>query len=191
MARPRTFDEDQVIDRAVQVFRRSGYAGTSISDLVAALGIERGSIYAAFGSKSGLYHRALERYRLDGLEQLDAALDAAPVLPALRDALIALATDGCDDPSAACLVVSATTERHDVATTAQVRDQHQRLSRTLQTALARAIALGELTSDADVERLAAFLVTFVQGVRVMASADSHLDDLRRSVDVALTALPRP
>src|SRR5260370_9222577 len=62
MPRARIFDVDQAIDQALQLFWRNGYEGTTVSDLTAALRINRPSLYAAFGSKEELFRRALERY---------------------------------------------------------------------------------------------------------------------------------
>src|SRR5579872_3132902 len=60
--RPRAFDAEKALDRALQVFRRKGYEGASLTDLTQAMGIERPSLYAAFGNKETLFRRALDRY---------------------------------------------------------------------------------------------------------------------------------
>src|ERR1700724_4390739 len=65
MGRPREFDPDQVLDRALRVFWRSGYEGASMADLTEAMGITRPSLYAAFGNKEELFRKALDRY-VDG-----------------------------------------------------------------------------------------------------------------------------
>ena len=62
MGRPRSFDEDTILEAAAGVFVRGGYEGTSIDDLVRTLGLHRGSLYLAFGSKRGLFLAALRRY---------------------------------------------------------------------------------------------------------------------------------
>jgi TetR/AcrR family transcriptional repressor of nem operon len=62
MGRPRSFNEDAVLDAAAEVFVHGGYEGTSIDDLVKALNLHRGSLYKAFGSKRGLFLAVLERY---------------------------------------------------------------------------------------------------------------------------------
>jgi AcrR family transcriptional regulator len=73
--RPREFDTDAVIERAMGVFWSSGYYGTSLPDLLEATNLSRGSLYAAFGDKHGLFLRALDRYIAEALARLDAELD--------------------------------------------------------------------------------------------------------------------
>lgn len=84
MARPREFDETLAIDAAATVFRRRGYAATSIEDIVQATGVHRGSLYATFGSKRGLFLRVLERATTSSMpadEKLDLLLTALVELP--------------------------------------------------------------------------------------------------------------
>jgi AcrR family transcriptional regulator len=63
MGRPRSFDLNRALDRALYVFWRNGYEGTSLSELTKAMGISRPSLYAAFGDKGALFRKVLERYR--------------------------------------------------------------------------------------------------------------------------------
>ncbi|MFT4049606.1 MAG: helix-turn-helix domain-containing protein [Solirubrobacterales bacterium] len=84
MARPREFDESLAIDAAAAVFRRNGYTATSIDQLVQATGVHRGSLYSTFGSKRGLFLRALERAGSPSArpeDQLDLLLSALLELP--------------------------------------------------------------------------------------------------------------
>lgn len=60
--RPRSFDRDQVLEKAMHLFWQRGYEGTTLGQLTAAMGIAAPSLYAAFGSKEGLYREALDRY---------------------------------------------------------------------------------------------------------------------------------
>jgi TetR/AcrR family transcriptional repressor of nem operon len=83
MARPRTFDEDDVIARAADAFGRLGYAACSVDDLVAATGLQRGSLYKAFGSKRNLFERVLQRAFAGEWQRDAAALDL--VITALRE----------------------------------------------------------------------------------------------------------
>src|SRR5438105_15121522 len=73
--RPRSFDADQALDCAVQVFRQKGYEGASLSDLTAAMGINRPSLYAAFGDKQSLFRQALDRYTGQLLDSFHQAME--------------------------------------------------------------------------------------------------------------------
>ena len=83
MARPRNFDEDDVIARAAAVFGRLGYTGCSVDDLVEATGLQRGSLYKAFGSKRGLFEKVLQKALAGEWHQDPAALDL--MITALRE----------------------------------------------------------------------------------------------------------
>ena len=83
--RPRSFDPDEVLDRARAVFWNLGYAATSLDDLAAATGLNRPSLYAAFGDKHALYMAALERSRAEATAALGAALKTeAPLRQLLK-----------------------------------------------------------------------------------------------------------
>src|SRR5437867_5809784 len=73
--RPRAFDVEQALDRALEVFWRKGYEGTSLPDLTRAMGINRPSLYAAFGNKETLFRKALDRYAAGPAAYVHAALD--------------------------------------------------------------------------------------------------------------------
>ena len=86
IGRPRAFDMDQALDRALDVFWRKGYEGASICDLTAAMGINPPSLYAAFGNKEGLFRQALDRYAA----MHDVFMQEALALPKARDCIAAL-----------------------------------------------------------------------------------------------------
>jgi TetR/AcrR family transcriptional repressor of nem operon len=110
--RPREFDIDAAVERALDVFWSHGYHGTSLPDLLAATNLSRGSLYAAFGDKHGLFLHALDRYIDDSLVRLDTELDTR------KDALEGLCTclDGYVDRTSGiagergCLVVATAME---------------------------------------------------------------------------------
>lgn len=83
MARPRNFNEDEVIERAAGAFGRLGYTGCSVDDLVEATGLQRGSLYKTFGSKRGLFEQVLSRALAGEWQQDPAALDL--LITALRE----------------------------------------------------------------------------------------------------------
>ncbi|MFE7401782.1 TetR/AcrR family transcriptional regulator [Streptomyces sp. NPDC057557] len=190
MARPREFDTDTAVEQAMSLFRTQGYHAASMPRLTALLGIGSGSLYAAFGSKDGLYARALKRY-CDGLvELLDRELRAgADIRTALRGLLLAMVTADTAAPERGCLLVNATIERaaHE-GTVEQVRTAMTAVESVLTEALERARVRGELGGERSPVELARFLTTFVQGVHVMGRARADRAFLESAVAGALRAL---
>ncbi|MFF9001109.1 TetR/AcrR family transcriptional regulator [Streptomyces achromogenes] len=190
MARPRAFDTDTAVEQAMNLFRRQGYHATPVPRLTALLGIGSGSLYAAFGSKDGLYARALERY-CDGLvATLDRDMRAGDDLrTALRRLLLAVVTTGAEDPERGCLLVSAAVERADDDDTVErVRTAMTAVEAVLTEALERARARGELGGERSPVEVARFLTTFIQGIHVMGQARAGRPFLETAVTGALRIL---
>src|SRR5215470_17599780 len=106
MGRPREFDVDQALERALQVFWRKGYEGASLPDLTQAMGINRPSLYAAFGNKEALFRKALDRYAEGPAAYLGAALNE-PTARAIAERLLHGTSDLVTDPRnpRGCLIV--------------------------------------------------------------------------------------
>ena len=176
----------------MQLFWCRGFEATSIQDLVDATGVGRGSLYAAFGSKEGVYLAALDRY----IEQLAAPMLAAlssgrSIRTVVRDVLLQLVDEAVHDADRrGCLMVNAATERmaHDTAVARRVRDTVSAMEDALTTALGAAQDAGQVTSERSARDLARFLVLTVQGLRVMGVVEPDRRALRASVEVALRCL---
>src|SRR5579872_666777 len=103
--RPREFDVEKALNRALTVFQRKGYEGTSLPDLTKAMGINRPSIYAAFGNKESLFRKALDRYVGKASGLLSTAL-AEPTARAVTEHLLRGAIDSsCNGKVRGCLLV--------------------------------------------------------------------------------------
>src|SRR5215211_6214456 len=104
--RPRTFDPDKALDRALNVFWKKGYEGASLPDLTKAMGINRPSMYAAFGNKEKLFRKVVERYSAGMCEQLTNALNQ-PTARKVAEALLRGTAEMLSDSKhpAGCLLV--------------------------------------------------------------------------------------
>jgi AcrR family transcriptional regulator len=192
MGRPRGFDADQALERALEVFWRHGYEGATLTDLTEAMGIARTSMYAAYGNKEELFRRALERYTLGpasyGVRALEEPAARAVAEQVLHGAV--QATTRPDRP-AGCLCVQgalATGEGGQAAHDALVawrRDGEE----ALRARFARARDEGDLPAGSDPSLLARYIGTVVYGIAVQAATGVPREDLHRVVDLALEAWP--
>ncbi len=192
MSRPKSFDEDAVLDQAVQLFWERGYEGTSLADLETRVGLGRQSLYNAFGDKQTLFLKALERYRRVVAEGALAHLNAPGAgLDAIRAFFKAhVESLTAPGPRRACLVANTILERGAQDADALLRCNHARaeLERALRRALAQAKTRGELAEDLDVEATATLLVIQSYGLTVLAKTGAPAGDLHAAVEVLLTGL---
>jgi TetR/AcrR family transcriptional repressor of nem operon len=190
MARPRAFDEAAVLDRAVDLFWRQGYQATSLSDLEAATELNRGSIYAAFGDKQGLFLRVLDRYyerfgdpSFGGLA--DAASPRAAVIALFEQMPGSMTASG--NPRG-CLVASTCAESHEGEIGRKASACLARMETGFYAALRRMQTLGELSPQSDARQLARFLTGVAQGMAIISRVTDDTDFLRDIATTALTAV---
>ncbi|MDX3771788.1 TetR/AcrR family transcriptional regulator [Streptomyces sp. NBC_01707] len=192
MARIREFDTEKAVEAAMNAFRRNGYDGTSIQDLVDATGVGRGSLYAAFGSKEGLYLVAMDRYReYYALPLVEVLRDGAPGRELLRAVLVAAVDEVVRDGSRqACLIVGAAVGRvaHDPQVAAHVQSTTELLEDALYQVIAEAQADGQLSGKRDARDLARYLVVTMHGLRVMGAMNPDRASLMAVAEIALDAL---
>ncbi|GAB3743454.1 TetR/AcrR family transcriptional regulator [Microlunatus parietis] len=193
MARPRGFDEDTAVRRATEVFWRKGYHATSTRDLGEELELNPSSLYRTFGDKHRLFLRALDHYRAtestDGCQRFR---DAAPTLAALVETVTAVALGG-DDRAAepvGCFVVNTAAELG--ATDPEVSRRAEgsfELTRTgLADILTRMRDSGELPAGTDPAALTDLLFTLILGWRLRSRAGHSTEDIRTSVENAISLL---
>lgn len=192
LGRPRAFDKDQALDRALTVFWERGYEGTSISDLTSAMGINPPSLYAAFGNKESLFKRALDRYEAlrDGIWQ------EAFAAPNAREAMTRLllgTADRLSDKGAprGCLMVQGALCGSDECETVK-RDVAARRATgesMIRERLQRAKKEGDLPAGADPHALGAYVNVVLQGMAVQAVGGGSRKDLREIAKLALQAFP--
>ncbi len=173
MPRPKSFDVDDALDQAIDLFWVNGYAGTSIEDLVNHLGINRGSLYSTFGSKQKLYERALDRYASAGRDWMAAAL-RDPTIP-LRDTINTILTSTAETTDhRGCLLVNTAMERN--ATDERSLDLTSKALDERRATLAAAFESrrNELANDVTPDRAADLVLVAAQGLRVAATTESKI-----------------
>lgn len=189
MARTKTFDEEAAVAAAMRLFWRNGYAATTPQQLVDALGIGRGSLYNAFGSKRELFERALRHYYehetrrlIDVLERLD------PPRERLRAAL-SLVVEAAREDSRGCLIANTAVELAADASIARlVRQVFDRQESAFRAVVDEGRRSGEFTHVDDPAAAAALLLATINGIRVLAKADPESPRLGLMAEAALAAL---
>ena len=171
MARPKAFEPEAVLEKAMRLFWKKGFAATSVQDLVERMGINRFSLYDTFGDKRALYLAALDRYQEQRNEGLVRILeDTDDGLAAICRYFEQLATDFGDGADGhGCFVQQATLELagRDADVAARVRTFHLRQEKAIHAALKRAQAEGRLPERRNLRDLARFLYAAGQGLIVM------------------------
>lgn len=188
MARPREFDEQDVVARASELFHRRGYHATSTRDLGAALALNPSSLYRTFGDKHELFLRALDLYQeRETARNADALAEERPVLATLRDWLWSM-VGAPDEPG--CFMVNTATELGDgdPETARRVNAAFDGTTGVIATLLRRGITTGELSADLDVEATADLLFTVLTGLRVRQRAGQDPQRLRAAINQALRRL---
>ncbi|WP_295999845.1 TetR/AcrR family transcriptional regulator [Rugamonas sp.] len=190
--RPRTFDADHALDQAMKVFWEKGYEGASLPELTEAMGMNRPSLYAVFGNKENLFHKALERYALPR-EQLFAAALAQPTARAVVEYLLHSNADGqteSDQPHG-CLVINGALACSDDAQ--PIREEliaHRSGNEArLRDRLLQAKTDGDLPADTCAGQLARYVMTVSNGMAVQAAAGATREQLHEVVALVLRGWP--
>jgi AcrR family transcriptional regulator len=192
MARPRQFDETDVLDRALQVFWRQGYEGSSLRDLLDATGLTKSSLYTAFGCKADLFRRVVEYYHAEHLGFRRNALDEPTprrIVERLLYGMVDLHTrpntpPGCLETGAA---LSCSPENEAIRK--ELIQNRARFGRLLRKRLEAVKDAGPLPAGMTAEDAAQLVGLTVQGMAVQANAGATRNDLRRIVRVFLLSWP--
>ncbi|MBB5319407.1 TetR/AcrR family transcriptional regulator [Tunturibacter empetritectus] len=187
MARPKEFDQEKALHRAISVFSQKGFAATSTEDLMQAMDVGRQSMYDTFGDKRALFLKALEVYVAESVRAINLELQSpGSPLAAVRRALIQFAerkdlssTDGCMGINAVCEF-----GMRDEEVTQITRSAGRLQRQTLMDTLRRAQLEGELDAPTDIESLADFFDSTLAGMRIAAKAGKTRPALKRIAVVA-------
>ncbi|WP_433536131.1 TetR/AcrR family transcriptional regulator [Micromonospora sp. CA-249363] len=186
--RPRGFDADEALERALEVFWRQGYEGASMSDLTAAMGINKPSLYAAFGSKEELFRKAVARYADQDMGYARHAIAQATayevVATLLRENVLAVTRP---DRPAGCLSIQGGTACSVGNAPVAEFLAASRLAgeRALADRFARAVSEGDLPAGADPAALARFVMSVTEGQAIHAAAGVPREQLRQTAEIAL------
>ena len=191
--RKRTFDDQDALRTAMELFWRQGYEGTSIADLTQALGINPPSLYAAFGSKRELFERTLNRYMCERTIQLEEAMTR----PTAHEAVLELLTGRVEvftSPSqpAGCMTIQAGLSAGDppqeiVDLLAAAREE---MRRSVLRRFDKALAEGDLPPDTDCSALARYVMSAIYGLSVEAASGAPRQELMAAAVLAAGVVPK-
>lgn len=193
MPRPKEFNPDEALEQAMQVFWHKGYEATSMEDLVSAMDINRGSLYATFGDKRELFLKAMDRYCSGGGigSRLSILSEPGPAIPLIRRFMGAMLEFGLSDPlRRGCMITNTVMELapHEKDIARRVAGRLQMAEEAFFTLLTRAKQEGELAIDKDPRALARVLVTMMQGTIVMIKAGTPAEVVKQTAKTALSIL---
>jgi AcrR family transcriptional regulator len=189
--RPRAFDPDAALERAMHVFWAKGYEGASLSDLTRAMRINRPSLYAAFGNKERLFGKVLDRYMDGPVAYFGKALAASKARDVIEEIFLGTARM-TDDPRfpAGCLMVQGALTCGDASVRKDVAARRAAAEAALRRRLQRAKREGDLPKNADPAELAHYVMTVVRGMAVQSSGGASRYQLHRVALIALRAWPK-
>ena len=193
MARNKEYSREDVLDVATRVFWVKGFKGTSVSDLVTATGLNKHSMYQEFGSKEGLFRECVDNYVLRVNSEGSSLLVRQPLGLQNIEAFFRMHIDRAStSESPGCLLVNSAIEKELLEEEAfiQVKNNLAGLEERFHQCLAAAQTDGEIAREKDCRTLAAFLLTFANGVMVQSKTGRTRETLESMVGVALSTLKK-
>ena len=189
--RPRAFDLDAALDRAMHVFWAKGYEGAALSDLTRAMRINRPSLYAAFGNKEQLFRKVLDRYMNGPLAFFQKALAARKARDVVEEIFLGTARMAGDPRTpAGCLLVQGALACGDASVRKDVAARREAAKVALRRRLQRARREGDLPKNAEPAELAHYVMTVMRGMAVQSASGASSAELRRVAQIALRAWPK-
>lgn len=189
MARSKEFDPEKALLQSVELFWTRGYGGTSLDELMQAMGIARQSLYDTFGDKRHLYLRALERYRDRKLAATSAHFaDGKSVRQGFRALLTEIAAESKASLQRGCLLLNASVEREpgDEAVAAVLVASQRSVEAILREAIERGQKSNEISRKKDAADLARFFIAAIEGMRAVGRVQPRRKLLESIAETALT-----
>ncbi|MFS8354808.1 TetR/AcrR family transcriptional regulator [Bacillus nitratireducens] len=192
MARTREFDEDQVLDAAMQLFWEKGYEATSLSDLTSRMGIQRPSIYSTFGDKKELFEAALRRYTMSRASDIRNRLQSHSSVKEAFSIFFAdvVNEEYAGDLSKGCFCINTMVELapHDERFEILTREHQMYLAVIFQETIERGIQSGELEVNTDAKSLAQALIVALIGLTVIMKSRPQRSFVDNVIAATLTLL---
>ncbi|NRF90685.1 TetR/AcrR family transcriptional regulator [Paenibacillus frigoriresistens] len=192
MARLREFDEQKALDAAMHVFWEKGFEATSLSDLTSKMGIQRPSIYSAFGDKKELFEAALRKYTQFHASNVRARLQKkSSVKEAFRSYFESVVAEEYEEgPNRGCFCLNTMVELapHDAKFEILTREHQMYLSAIFQETIERGIRSGELENVTNALALAQTLVVSLIGLTVMMKSRPDRSFMNNSIELTLSLL---
>ncbi|WP_133796191.1 TetR/AcrR family transcriptional regulator [Prosthecobacter fusiformis] len=192
VGRPRCFDPEEALEKAMQVFWKQGYEGTSLSDLTEAMGINRPSLYATFGNKEALFVKVMDRYSAGPVAYVLDSLNE-PTVKKVIEKLFADAVSLFADPDLprGCMGIQGVLcgSKETASVVENVRARRVATQKKMAERFERGIQEGDLPSSVNAEDLARHLVIILNGLSIQASNGACREELKRAVGFALQSLP--
>jgi AcrR family transcriptional regulator len=195
--RKRAFDKQEALDKATRVFWENGYAGTSILQLTSALGINKPSLYAAFGNKEQLFAAAMEhyldQYAAPNLQHLTEPADA-PLKDRLKAYLIGIIDliSDCESPKG-CMFVKSSCESGGAGVPDDITNSLQDMGMANEIALSNLLEAekqkGQLPENTQVNDITSYLLSVIYGLTVLVRREKTNEELRAVAEMSIQAIP--
>ncbi len=192
MGRPKEFEENEVLEKAMNLFWKNGYNATSMQMLVTGLGINRASIYDTFGGKREIFDKAFTQYREQNMKRVRAYINEQDSpLQAMKDLLI-MSIEGqyADPDKKSCFIVNTTTELS--STESEIREvlsqNKAEMIEIFSEALKNSEEMGEIKKGQDLKSLASMIYTLFSGLQIVGKLSSNKEELINTVNAGFAAI---
>jgi AcrR family transcriptional regulator len=190
--RPREFDLDEALAAALLVFWRNGYEAASMTELTSAMGITKPSLYAAFGNKEALFHKALDLYEREKLAYMNSALEAPTargVAERLFRGALEIQMSTCDPKGCLGVISSATCGAEAEPIKAEVVKRRASSEAALIARFEQAQAAGELPDGMTPAALTRYLFAILQGLAIQGGSGATCEELSQLVETSMAVWP--
>ena len=192
MPRPKKFEKEEVLKKAVDLFWEQGFHATSMDNLVTSLGINRASMYNTFGSKQGLFQAAIQQYKSESTKKIEKYFSKQEnVRQGFGQYFTNLIESSTSDKiRKGCFVVNTTTELANSSQEIEIELDSNKVQfeNIFKAFLQKGVEMGQISPYKDLEKIAAYFYTFQSGIQVMTKLSSTKEELIQQVQMALKVL---